>query len=92
MAVVMIRLVPIAPFTIVNLVAGASHIRFRDFAFGTVLGELPGLLAISIFVNQISDTIRYPTITGIGMLAGIALFLLLGGIGLWKWLKRRGGS
>ena len=89
MTVVMIRLVPVAPFTIVNLIAGASHIRFRDFAFGTVLGELPGLLAISIFVNQVSDTIRYPTVTSIGLLAGIALFLVLGGIGLWKWLNRR---
>ena len=88
-AVVMIRLVPVAPFTIVNLIAGASHIRFRDFAFGTVLGELPGLLAISIFVNQISDTIRYPTVTSIGMLAVIALLLFLGSIGLWRWLNKR---
>jgi len=88
-AVVMIRLVPVAPFTIVNLIAGASHIRLRDFAFGTVLGELPGLLAISIFVNQISDTIRYPTVTSIGMLAVIALLLFLGSIGLWRWLNKR---
>jgi hypothetical protein len=50
---------------------------------------LPGLFAISIFVNQISDTIRYPTVTSIGMLVGIALLLFLGGIGLWQWLNRR---
>ena len=48
-AVIIIRIVPVAPFTIVNLVAGVSHIRFRDFTLGTVLGELPGLLGICDF-------------------------------------------
>src|SRR4029079_6850632 len=30
-AVAMIRMVPIAPFSIVNVVAGASKLRLRDF-------------------------------------------------------------
>ena len=41
-----------------NLVAGASHIRFRHFLIGTLIGELPGLLAISVFVDQIGEAIR----------------------------------
>ena len=40
--VITLRIVPVAPFTVVNLVAGASHISFRDFALGTLLGMLAG--------------------------------------------------
>ena len=37
LAVFLVRKVP-APFTLVNIVVGASTIRFRDFIVGTVLG------------------------------------------------------
>ena len=88
LAVVVIRIMPIAPFTIVNLVAGASHIRFRNFALGTVLGELPGLLGLAIFIDQVSDTIRHPSVMNISMLAWVVCLLFLAGIGLWRWLDR----
>ncbi len=42
LAIAAIRLVPIAPFTVVNLVAGASDIRLGAFMAGTILGMLPG--------------------------------------------------
>ena len=37
LAVFLVRKVP-APFTLVNIVVGASTVRFRDFIVGTVLG------------------------------------------------------
>ena len=37
-------MLPIAPFSIVNVVAGASHIRWSDFLLGTVIGLLPGII------------------------------------------------
>ena len=39
-----IRLVPVAPFVVVNLAAGAIRVRYWHFALGTVLGMLPGAL------------------------------------------------
>lgn len=47
LAVVVIRMLPIAPFAIVNMIAGASHLRVRDFIPGTMLGMLPGTFLIS---------------------------------------------
>ncbi len=46
MTMALIRLAPI-PYSLVNVIAGASKIRFLDFAIGTALGLLPviGLLA-----------------------------------------------
>lgn len=47
-----IRLLPIAPYSIVNIVAGATHIRFGDFMLGTCLGMLPGTLAIAGLIDR----------------------------------------
>lgn len=53
LAVVVIRMLPIAPFAIVNMVAGTSHFRMRDFILGTILGMLPGTVLIAFSVGQV---------------------------------------
>lgn len=53
LAVLGLRLLPVAPFTVVNLFIGASGIRFADFIFGSVLGRIPGLLAFTLFAAQL---------------------------------------
>ncbi|MBI2931566.1 MAG: TVP38/TMEM64 family protein [Planctomycetes bacterium] len=60
-AVFLARKVPMAPFGFVNMVAGASHIRFRDFMLGTLLGMGPGVVALSVFGHQIAAALRDPT-------------------------------
>jgi phospholipase D1/2 len=87
LAVVTLRIVPLAPFSIINAIAGATHIRLRDFVVGTVLGELPGLVSLALFVDQIYETIRHPGPGSIGMLALLAGTLVLAGWGLRRWLK-----
>ena len=57
-AVAMIRMVPIAPFSIVNLVAGASKLSLRDFMLGTVLGMAPGIAVMAALGAQIADLAR----------------------------------
>jgi phospholipase D1/2 len=64
-----VRIVPIAPFTVVNLVAGASHIRFRDFVFGTILGMGPGIAAVTIFGYELEAAISEPGLWSFGFLA-----------------------
>ncbi|HWI13274.1 MAG TPA: TVP38/TMEM64 family protein [Burkholderiales bacterium] len=44
-AVILIRLVPAGPYTLVNAVAGASGIRPVDFLVGTAIGMTPGIIA-----------------------------------------------
>jgi phosphatidylserine/phosphatidylglycerophosphate/cardiolipin synthase-like enzyme/uncharacterized membrane protein YdjX (TVP38/TMEM64 family) len=57
LAVAAIRVVPIAPFTLVNMTAGACSIRLLDYVAGTVIGMLPGLVAISALGTQITSII-----------------------------------
>lgn len=45
LAVVVARLAPIVPFTVVNYGAGVSPVSTRDFTLGTALGVVPGTVA-----------------------------------------------
>ena len=60
-AVALVRLVPVAPFGVINLVAGASQIRFFDYLIGTALGMLPGIIAMAAVGHQIARMITHPS-------------------------------
>jgi phospholipase D1/2 len=86
LAIIAVRIIPVAPFSLINLVAGASHIRFRHFLIGTLIGELPGLLAISIFVDQIGEAIRHPGPGSLFALGAVAVLIVLGIFALRRWM------
>ena len=56
-AVVLLRLVPVAPFIVVNLGAGALRVRLRDYVLGTTLGLLPGVVLVSLFMRQVQKVL-----------------------------------
>ena len=45
LAVIVARLTPVLPFTIVNYGAGVSAVSLRDFLVGTAIGIVPGTVA-----------------------------------------------
>lgn len=47
-----LRLIPVAPFSIVNLVLGASGVRLRDFLAGTFISMTPGIVLICLSVDR----------------------------------------
>ena len=51
MASLLVRLVPSAPFIIVNMAGGATPMRVRDFAAGTALGIVPKI-ALTAFSGE----------------------------------------
>ncbi|MEX0959430.1 MAG: VTT domain-containing protein [Burkholderiales bacterium] len=86
------RLLPVAPFTIVNMVAGASHIRFRDFAIGSAIGLLPGTIAVALFVETVASAVRTPSMFEVAMVAAVLLAILGGSWTLRVWLRRLSNS
>jgi uncharacterized membrane protein YdjX (TVP38/TMEM64 family) len=87
LAAAALRLVPIAPFAIVNMVAGTSHIRLRDFLIGSALGMTPGTLFFALFVEQMMEAFENPGPTSLGLFAAT---LILIAAGVWiamKWVK-----
>jgi uncharacterized membrane protein YdjX (TVP38/TMEM64 family) len=49
----LLRLVPVAPFAVEGIVAGAVRLKLWHLAVGTAIGMLPGTLAATIFADQI---------------------------------------
>src|SRR3954462_8038175 len=78
LAMTLLRLVPLAPFAVESIVAGAIHMRLWHVMAGTAIGLLPGTLATTIFGDAIETAL-----TGAGdvnwWLVGVAVALLGGG-------------
>ncbi|MBR7985810.1 VTT domain-containing protein [Burkholderia cenocepacia] len=87
-AMAVLRLLPIAPFTVVNLVAGASHIGLRDYLIGTALGMLPGIVLTVTFAHQLTAALSHPGPGAFAWLAAIGLALVGVSILLVRMLRR----
>jgi phosphatidylserine/phosphatidylglycerophosphate/cardiolipin synthase-like enzyme/uncharacterized membrane protein YdjX (TVP38/TMEM64 family) len=57
LAMSLLRLVPIAPFFVVGIVAGAVRLKLWHLAVGTAIGMLPGTLAATIFGDQLEKAL-----------------------------------
>jgi len=92
LATATVRIVPIAPFGVVNLVAGASHVRLRDFLVGTVLAMAPGTAVLVFASDRILRAVSAPDagtiVTAIAAAAGAAAVVLA----LRRWGPFRSGD
>jgi phospholipase D1/2 len=89
LTVAAIRFLPVAPFTMVNMVLGAARIKLRHFTIGTAIGLAPGCLALSIFGDRLSLSLRHPDAFNVLVLALVAAALSLGGGWLVRGIQRR---
>ncbi len=87
LAVIVVRMVPVAPFAVVNMVCGASHIRLRDLLLGSAIGTMPFNLAAMIFMPQMIAALKQPNSTTWLLLAITVALIVLGSWGLRRWLK-----
>lgn len=83
-AVAVLRIVPVAPFAVFNLVAGISHLGSRQFLIGTLIGLMPGLGAITLFSNSLWQAFTAPSP------ANVAIAIALGAVIIGAaWLAKR---
>jgi uncharacterized membrane protein YdjX (TVP38/TMEM64 family) len=87
-AIALIRKVPIAPFTFVNMGLGALGIRYRDFIVGTALGMMPGIAAFAFVSDRAMDAWREPTPENLALIGG-AVVLWVGVVFGVQWLLNR---
>jgi phospholipase D1/2 len=85
LVVTVIRLLPLAPYTVVNLAAGAAQIRLRDFLVGTTIGMLPGIVGAALFAEQLVRTIQRPDPGNVLLLVAVLVLLVL----VARWVERR---
>ncbi len=92
LAVAGVRLVPIAPFALINLVAGSSRIHLKDYLVGTLLGMGPGIAALEFFTDRLSASLTRPDSGTIALLI-LSVAVLAGLVfGLNRWSRRREGG
>ena len=91
-AVTLVRLVPIAPFPIVNLVMGAMRVKLRHFVGGTFLGMLPGMLASTVLSDQLAAALEDPTRVNFWVIAGAVLMLVVMAFFGQRYMRRHGAA
>ena len=92
LAVIALRLVPLAPFAVEGIVAGTIRIKLWQFTLGTAIGMLPGLLAATVFGEQLEAALRDPSQVNYWVVAGVAIIFIVGTLAVRKWLKKQIGE
>jgi uncharacterized membrane protein YdjX (TVP38/TMEM64 family) len=85
-AMTAIRLVPLAPFAVEGVIAGAIRIKRWHFLLGTALGMLPGTLTAVIFGNELETLLKDPSKAKWGWLALAVSVLFLLAFLVRRWL------
>lgn len=84
-----IRMVPIAPFSLVNLAAGTVGVPFRDYMLGTMLGIAPGTILVCLFGRQVREFWQHPSGHGIALVAAVVVVWLAVSLSLQRWASHR---
>jgi len=89
MASLIIRLVPAAPFIVVNMAAGVARVSRRDFALGTAVGIVPKILLTAFAGGSVMAAMNGGGLVQFGLLI---LTLAIWVVSAWlarRWLKAR---
>ncbi len=83
--VLTVRVLPVAPFTVVNLLVGASRIRFWIFLLASAVGRIPGMIMLALVGVQFENILRKPEISSLILLVLTLLLIPL----VTVWLSKR---
>ena len=84
LAVAALRLVPLASFSVVSLVAGASRVDPGDFLLGTALGIGPVIAVAAIFVDRVRAAFTEPGPVSYAVLAALAVLVAATAWAIWR--------
>lgn len=89
-AVFAANMLPTPPFVVQNIIAGALRIRLWEFMLGTALALVPGIIAWTVFGDQITNALEdsaraSPWIIGVTIVALVAFVFFAR-----RWARGRG--
>lgn len=90
-----VRMLPIAPFGLVNMMLGMASVTFMPYIIGAFLGLLPGTLIMVFLGDSLSNVIRNPSQENIAYVAmGLAAWvaIIISSHILEKKLNRKKGN
>ena len=89
-AVTILRLMPIAPFPIVNLVMGAMRVKLWHFVVGTIIGMMPGMLAATVLSEQLAAALEDPTRVNFWLVGAAVLVIFTVVFFSQRYMRRHG--
>ena len=87
-AVMAVRALPVAPFTVESIVAGALRIKWSDLALGTVFGMAPGMLGTSFIGDQVGAAMSTGRTFNVWIVVAAAVWTCAVAIGAKWWFGR----
>jgi phosphatidylserine/phosphatidylglycerophosphate/cardiolipin synthase-like enzyme/uncharacterized membrane protein YdjX (TVP38/TMEM64 family) len=88
LAMTAVRLVPLAPFVVESVVAGALRLELWHVLAGTFVGMLPGTLTATVFGDQIETALKDPSQINWWLVAGVVLLLAVASYVVQRWFRR----
>ncbi len=83
-----VRAIPMSPFAVVSLVAGASDIRFLDYLIGTAIGIMVPVILLTVATEQTSRLLTEPSPIQLALLAGVIALWIAVAFGAQAVLER----
>jgi uncharacterized membrane protein YdjX (TVP38/TMEM64 family) len=88
-AMTAMRLVPLAPFAVEGLAAGALRIKLWHFTLGSAFGLLPGTLAATVFSNEVQALLAPGSRLNWPLILSMALPLAIATAVVRRWFHRQ---
>jgi uncharacterized membrane protein YdjX (TVP38/TMEM64 family) len=88
-SVLAVRVVPLAPFVVINIVAGAVRIKLWHFVVGTALGLLPGTLTTTVFGGELQAALEDPSKINYWLVGGVVLVFVLLTLFMRRWFAKQ---
>jgi uncharacterized membrane protein YdjX (TVP38/TMEM64 family) len=82
LAIFAVRIIPVAPFFVEGMVAGAVRIKLWHYIVGTILGMAPGTLTTTVFGDQLATALEDPSrinywlVAAVGALFAIVIYIV----------------
>lgn len=92
LSVALVRTFPVAPFTVVNVLAGAARVPAGAFLLGTALGMAPGVVALNVFGTTLAAALRRPAPGTVAAALVAALAIVAAATLFRRWLRRGDAS
>lgn len=89
LAMFAVRIVPAAPFAVEGIVAGAVRIKVSDYSLGTVMGMAPGVLATTVFGDQIATALEDPSKINYWLVGGVLIAFAVLTYLVRRWFQRQ---
>lgn len=89
-AVFAANMLPTPPFAVQNMIAGAMRIKLWEFMAGTAIALIPGILAWTVFGDQITNALEGSSNVNYWIIAATVVLFGLFIFGARYWIKKKG--